>query len=31
VVKGLGITALRGHGIMDALKTGIDNKGSSQV
>lgn len=31
VVKGLGITSLRGHGIMDALKFGIENKGSPQV
>ncbi len=31
VVKGLGIASLRGHGIMDALKAGIEDKSRPQV
>lgn len=31
VVKGLGIAALRGHGIMASLKTAIENKKNSDA
>jgi hypothetical protein len=31
VVKGLGILSLRAHGIMDALKAGIENKSNPKV
>lgn len=30
-MKGLGIVSLRGQGIMDALKAGIENKGNPKV